>query len=125
METDERIVTLIDEEGEAFDFVIVDCFTVEEQEYAVMVPLLDEEDDDADDEAWDEDYENGDAAAMDDELADDYDDGDDEVLEEEEAIIFRLYRDDEGETSFQLIEDEEEWQRISSIAFERLSNLEE
>ena len=125
METDERIVTLIDEEGEAFNFVIVDCFIVEEQEYAVMVPLLDEEDDDADDEAWDEEYENGDAGAMDDDLTDDYDEGDGEDMEEEEAIIFRLYRDDEGETSFQLIEDEEEWQKVSTIAFERLSNPEE
>ncbi|MEW5921983.1 MAG: DUF1292 domain-containing protein [Bacillota bacterium] len=124
METEDRIVTLIDEEGEAFDFIIVDCFTVEEQEYAIMVPLQDDEEDE-DDAEGDEEFVDGNAGEYDSDFLDDDGEINGEDLEEEEAVIFRLCRDDEGQTSFQLIEDEEEWQRVSTIAFERLYKAEE
>ncbi len=120
METEDRIVTLIDEEGEAFDFMIVDCFVVDEQEYAVMVPLSDEGEEDEISVCLDEF-----AGAIDDAYLDNSEETDGDDMEEEEAVIFRLYRNDDGETSFQLIEDEEEWQKVSSIAFERLYQAEE
>lgn len=118
MDMDERIVTLIDEEGEPFEFVIIDCFTVEAQEYAIMVPLQDDEDDEELEgelelESSDEREELEDSSL------------EEEDMEEEEAVIFRLSRGEEGETSFQLIEDEEEWQKVSEVAFERLYQSEE
>lgn len=116
MDAEDRIVTLIDEEGEAFEFVIIDCFTVDEQEYAIMVPMQEEE--------HEGEYED----AIDIQVVDDEDaalETDEEDLEEEEAVIFRLCRDEAGETSFQLIEDEEEWERVSTVAFERLYQSEE
>lgn len=114
MDAEERIVTLIDEDGEAFEFVIIDCFTVDEQEYAIMVPMQEDEDAGEDEETID-----------DDEIDDSTLEEDEEDLEEEEAVIFRLCREGEGETSFELIEDEEEWERVSTIAFERLYQAEE
>ncbi len=115
MDAEDRIVTLIDEEGEAFEFVIIDSFTVDEQEYAIMVPMQEEEYAGEDEEIIDVD--------------DDIDGGSsletEEDLEEEEAVIFRLNREGEGETSFELIEDEDEWEKVSTVAFERLYQAEE
>ncbi len=113
MDAEDRIVTLIDEEGEAFEFVIIDSFTVDEQEYAIMVPMQEEEDDGEDD------------GIIDVQIDESSLETDEEDLEEEEAVIFRLCRDGEGETSFELIEDEEEWERVSTVAFERLYQAEE
>jgi uncharacterized protein YrzB (UPF0473 family) len=117
MDMDDHIVTLIDEEGDAFDFLIIDSFLLGDQEYAVMLPMQDEEDvDDAEEEteyifALDEDEDN--------------DEGDCDTngeAPEEMAVLFRIYREDDGETSFELIDDEDEWQRVSAVAIERLSN---
>ncbi|HAP32748.1 MAG TPA: DUF1292 domain-containing protein, partial [Firmicutes bacterium] len=45
MDMDDHIVTLIDEEGDAFDFLMIDSFLVGDQEYAVMLPMQEEDDD--------------------------------------------------------------------------------
>ena len=116
MDPEDRIVTLVDEEGEAFEFVIIDSFIVEEQEYAIMVPMHEEGL-----EGESEDI----IEVREQEIDDPSLETDDEDIEEEEAVIFRLCRDETGETSFQLIEDEEEWEKVSTVAFERLYQEEE
>jgi hypothetical protein len=121
MEMDDRIVTLIDEEGDSFDFLIIDSFLLGDQEYAVMLPMQDDDEEDVDDA---EDEEETEYIFVHDEDEDD-DEGDCETngeAPEEMAVLFRIYREDDGETSFQLIDDEEEWQRVSAAAIERLSN---
>ena len=111
MHAEERIVTLIDEEGEIFEFMIIDCFTVEGKEYAVAVPLQEDDDTEGEGEDYDDYLPTGESP--------------EEDMEEQEAVIFQLCRDGQGATSFQIIEDEAEWQRISAIALERLYKEEE
>ena len=120
MEMDDRIVTLIDEEGDSFDFLIIDSFLVGDQEYAVMLPMQDDDEEDVDDAEDEEETEYI--------FVHDENEGDCETngeAPEEMAVLFRIYREDDGETSFQLIDDEEEWQRVSAAAIERLCNAEE
>ncbi len=98
----EEIVTLIDEDGEQFDFVVLDYFRVDELDYAILFPLeknlLEEQaDDDSDEESI---------------TLDDADEG--------EAIIFRVVEGGNGETILNVIEDEEEWERVAGVAYERL-----
>lgn len=117
MDAEDRVVTLIDEDGEPFEFVVIDLFVVEEQEYAIMVPLQGDDLETEDE----EDYLEDDEADEDDESFFNLE----ENLEEEEAVIIRLYRNEDGETSFELIDDEAEWEKVSAVAFERLYQVEE
>ena len=107
------IVTLIDEEGEEFEFEVVDYFFSDGQEYAVLLPLQSEFSD-----LEDEDE-------MDIPVADDDFDEDDEAWISEEAIIMRVTKGDNGEATLQVIEDEDEWQKVADMALERLFEQEE
>jgi len=106
------IVTLIDEEGEEFEFEVVDYFFADGQEYAVLLPIHSEFTD----------------LINEDELIpiedDDFDE-DDDTWVSEEAIIMRVTKGDNGEATLQIIEDEDEWQRVADMALERLFDQKE
>ena len=106
------IVTLIDEEGDEFEFEVVDYFFTDGEEYAVLLPLHGELSDLEEDEM---------GIPI---LDADVDEGDDEWVSEE-AIIMRVIKGDNGEATLQVIEDEDEWQRVADIALERLFEQEE
>ena len=95
-------VTLIDEEGEEFEFEVVDFFLLDEQEYAVLLPL-DSETSDANIDSGKTNGSNND----------------------EEAIIMRVLQGNDGETTLQVIDNEVEWQKVADIALERLLEQEE
>lgn len=114
------IVTLIDEEGDQFEFEVVDLFFVDEQEYAVLLPLhSDPGDTYSGNRNGNGTSEKGDASF------DDWKEPEDEFEENEEAVILRVLKGDDGETTLHVIEDEEEWQKVADIAFERLLDQEE
>ena len=99
----EEIITLVDEDGEQFDFVVLDYFRVDELDYAILFPL----------------GKNG----MSEEQADEENDTEFNVLDETdagEAIIFRVIEGENEETMLHVIEDEEEWERVAGVAYERL-----
>ncbi len=97
----EEIITLVDEEGEQFDFVVLDYFQVDDLNYAILFPLENNapqgEQEDTEEEA-----------------------GEREDHDAEEAVIFRVVEGDNGETLLHVIEDEEEWEKVAGIAYERL-----
>ncbi len=121
MTEEEKIVTLVDEDGEQFDFEILDLFRVDEVHYAILVPVegneLTEEQEDPHDAAHDAES----AAAVDDNGLKDFD----EVADVGEAIIFRVAEGENGETILHIIDDEEEWDRVAGVAYERLLSGEE
>ncbi|NMB41772.1 MAG: DUF1292 domain-containing protein [Firmicutes bacterium] len=100
MEGHEEIITLVDDAGERFDFLVLDYFEVDDFEYAVLIPydkngsfLFEKED-------WS---------------------GEIDLTEEEgDAIIFRVIKGNNGETVLHMIEDEEEWDKVVEIAYKRL-----
>ena len=47
MDNQEPLVTLIDENGEEFEFVVLDTFFVDDNEYAVLAPLEEEGEEEA------------------------------------------------------------------------------
>lgn len=100
MEEREEIITLVDEEGEKFDFLVVDYFFVENQEYAVLLPC----------------DQNGSAALEGERWGREIDLDEDE----EDAVIFRVIKGNNGETALHMIEDEDEWEKVVEIAYERL-----
>ncbi|NLC12350.1 MAG: DUF1292 domain-containing protein [Firmicutes bacterium] len=51
MESQEPIVTLVGEDGEEFEFVILDTFFVDDKEYAILAPLEDDEGEENEEEA--------------------------------------------------------------------------
>jgi uncharacterized protein YrzB (UPF0473 family) len=89
------IVILVDEEGNEHDFALVDRFLVERKEYAVLVPVT-----------YDEDEQEG-----------------DEIDFEEEAYIFRIDLDGEEETLVE-VDDESEWSQVAAVWEERMETLE-
>ncbi len=99
MEEREEIITLVDEEGEKFDFLVLDYFFVDDLEYAVLLPY----------------DENGSL------LPELEDWGAEPDLDEDEgdAVIFRIIKGNNGETVLHMIEDEEEWDKVVEIAYER------
>lgn len=118
MDEDLDIVTLIDEEGNTFEFEIVDFFLVDKMEYAVLLPLCSNF----------SDYEGGCRIPFDDRRKsitcdDEFDDEDGN--NEDEAVILRVIKGDNGEESLHIIDDEDEWQKVSEIAIERLYEGEE
>lgn len=85
-ETDE-ILTLTDEEGQDHEFVLVDILTLNEREYAILLP-------------FDEATGHGESS----EASDDED--------EMEAVILRMEKDDAGDEQLVEIDDEQEWQSV-------------
>lgn len=106
MEEREEIITLVDEEGEKFDFVVLDYFNVENLEYAVLQPYT----------------KNGSPAFE----PEEWEDEETDSLENEgDAVIFRVIKGNNGETVLHMIEDEEEWDKVVEVAYERLLSEEE
>ncbi len=118
MEERKEIITLIDEDGASLEFLVLDYFDVEEIDYAILMPfeqsrtngeselLLDGEDT---------------AIIEEMDLEDELDE--DEYSPEEvngDAVIFRVEKGVDGETMLQVIEDDEEWEKVAEIAYERL-----
>lgn len=100
-EEKQEIITLVDEEGEKFDFLILDHFKLDELEYAILLPVQEEE------------GEEGEGSSYSPVTGEEG---------EEEAVIFRIEAGDEGETNLHVIEDEDEWQKVAEVAYERLMN---
>ena len=104
MEKREEIITLIDEEGEQFDFMLLDYFQVDNLDYAVLLPC------------------GGNPAEFE---AEEYDGEEAEPAEDAgDAVIFRVIKGNNGETTLHTIEDEDEWDKVVEIACERLLSLE-
>ena len=95
MEDRDDVVLLVDEEGNEHQFAVVDVFPVNENQYAILIPLY-------------ADSENGEA----------------ESEEGEEAFIFRLVERD-GEQALEEVDEEEEWQQVAQEWEIRLRQLEE
>jgi len=101
MEEREEIITLVDEEGEQFEFLVLDYFQVDDLDYAVLLP-----------------YAKDDLSEL---VAENWADEEVNLLESEgEAVIFRVMKGNNGETLLYTIEDEEEWDKVAEIAYERL-----
>ncbi len=116
------IVTLIDEEGDKFEFEVVDYFWVNELEYAVLLPLH------SDHSGPDEDPEKmiTDSSSQQEAVIFDAEEGlEDEEEENGEAIILRVVNKNNGETTLEVIEDEDEWQKVADIALERIYDQDE
>lgn len=92
----EDIVVLTDDEGNEVEFLFLDAFESGGRRYAVLVPLESTDDEDAGGE--DEDF-----------------------VEGNEAMIFRLEQDDQGEEVFVEIENDEEWAQVTA-AWEELQD---
>ncbi len=95
----EDIVVLTDDEGNEVEFLFLDAFESGGHRYAVLVPL--------------EGTDNEDKDALEPE--------DEEFIEGNEAMIFRLEKDDEGEEVFVEIENDEEWAEVTA-AWEELQD---
>jgi uncharacterized protein YrzB (UPF0473 family) len=102
---DEKLVTLVDEDGEEQDFIVIDTIELEGSRYAVLLPAENVEIDDEFDE---------------DEVEDDEDEDDDEG----EAIILKFMTDEEGNEMLIDIEDDEEWDKVAD-AWEKMVNEED
>ncbi|MDO9533971.1 MAG: DUF1292 domain-containing protein [Bacillota bacterium] len=117
MEDREEIITLIDDDGGKVDFVVLDYFKVGELDYAILLPFQEEE---FGNDGGTEDYSFKD---LDDEEDDDEED-DDEMMDMDDpngdAVIFRVIKGNNGETMLHVIEDDDEWDRVAEIAYERL-----
>ncbi|NLA27547.1 MAG: DUF1292 domain-containing protein [Firmicutes bacterium] len=91
------IITLTDEEGNEHDFAVIDAFLVDENRYAILLPIFGDEEE-----------------------------GDLEVDFENDAYIFRVEIDEEsGEEILAEVEDEEEWRRVAEAWGDHLDALEE
>lgn len=80
MEEKEEMLTLLDDDGNEHLFSIVDLLTVQDSQYAILLPL-----------------EQGEEAAE----------------EGEEAIIFKVIEDDDGQALL-AVEDDEEWDKVAT-----------
>ena len=95
---DEMVVTLVDEDGNEKEFVVADFVEVEDKKYAVLV-----------------------AAECDCECECE---GEDDECCEEDAYIFRVEVDENGEEVLADIEDDEEYERVID-ALDELEDYEE
>jgi uncharacterized protein YrzB (UPF0473 family) len=93
----EDIVVLTDDEGNEVEFLFLDAFESGGRRYAVLVPLEGTDAEDAT-EGADEDF-----------------------VEGNEAMIFRLEQDDQGEEVFVEIENDDEWAQVTA-AWEELQD---
>ncbi|MEW5784827.1 MAG: DUF1292 domain-containing protein [Bacillota bacterium] len=91
------LVTLVDEEGNEHDFTIIDIFPVNLKQYAILVPV---------------NYE----AEQEDE----------EINLDDDAYIFRIDLDEEnGEETLVEVEDEAEWNQVALEWENRIQSLDE
>lgn len=88
------VVLLVDEEGNEHEFLLVDRFAVNQGDYAILVPLTENEE-----------GENGEA-----------------FEHEDEAFIFRVDLE-EGEEMLVEVDDEKEWKQVASVWEERVQNF--
>ncbi len=86
-EETEEILTLTDEEGQDHEFVLVDVLTLNEREYAILLPFEEATGRSESSEGSDED-------------------------DEMEAVILRMEKDADGEDQLVEIDDEQEWQSV-------------
>lgn len=93
----EDIVVLTDDEGNEVEFLFLDAFESSGRRYAVLVPLEGTDDEDAEG-SEDEDF-----------------------VEGNEAMIFRLEQDDQGDEVFVEIESDDEWAQVTA-AWEELQD---
>lgn len=92
------LVTLTDDYGNEHDFAIIDLFEVDEIRYAIMLPVFESED-------------GGEEP---------------EVDFEEDAYIFRVEIDEQGdEELFFEVEDEKEWEKVALAWEKRLKTMDE
>ncbi|MFO7951929.1 MAG: DUF1292 domain-containing protein [Bacillota bacterium] len=89
----EDILVMVDEEGIEHDFALIDRFTVERYDYAILVPVIYIEEE-----------------------------ADDEVEYGEDAYIFRIEESDEGDSLVE-VDDEDEWHKVASAWELRTENL--
>lgn len=92
-----NLVTLVDDDGNEHNFVVVDIFPVNLKQYAILVPV-------------DYDAENGDEEEL--SMADD-------------AYIFRIdVNGESGEETLVEVDDEEEWSAVASEWENRMQDIE-
>lgn len=88
----DSVVTLTDDQGREHDFAVIDVLELEEERYAIMLPVFD-------------------CGEEGEEL---------EVDFEEDAFIFRVELDEgSGEEIFFEVEDKEEWEKVA-LAWEEM-----
>ncbi len=89
------ILVLVDEDGNEHSFAVIDSFQVDWQDYAILVPVSQQ----------------------------DAETGDFELDLDSEAFIFRIEAEGEEETLVE-VSDEEEWSKIASEWENRLQTIE-
>lgn len=89
------VVLLVDEAGNEHEFLLIDRFEVNQGNYAILVPVYENEG-----------GENGEA-----------------FEHEDEAYIFRI-DDNEGEEMLVEVEDESEWKKVADFWEERIQSFE-
>jgi hypothetical protein len=95
-------ITIVNDEGEEFDFAVDRLFELQGKRYAVLIPL-----EEADDEGDGEEYE------------DEAEEREEETEEvEEAAVIFRVERDEKGEDVLVDIEDDGEFEAAERRYYE-------
>ncbi|NLP36559.1 MAG: DUF1292 domain-containing protein [Firmicutes bacterium] len=90
-EMQNELITLVDEEGNEHQFMLLDIINVRESDYAIMVAT--------------------------DELADD-------EADEQEAVIFRIEENENGQQTLIVVEEDDEWEAVVA-AWEELIGLED
>ena len=85
----EDVLTLVDEEGNEHLFTVIDLLKLQDKEYAILLPL----------------------------------DQEDEGSTGDEAIIFRVVEDDQGQ-ALMAVEDEEEWEQVAEAWEKRTNEME-
>lgn len=87
-EKDFDILTLLDEDGVEHEFELVDTLDIEGQEYAALIPVIN--------------------------------DPEDFLSDSGELVIMKITQED-GEEFLDAVEDEDEYNRVSEVVIERLS----
>lgn len=93
-------ITIVNDEGEEYDFAVDRLFELNGKRYAVLIPLEDLDDEEGDEE--------------DDEAAE----GEEDEEVEESAVIFRVEQDDKGEDVLVDIDDDHEFEQVEKRYYE-------
>lgn len=120
MEERKEVITLVDEDGSKLEFLVLDYFDVEDMEYAILLPFDGKMVDDNEILMDDEDVVKGVESGLEDDPGED-DSGEEVYDANGDAVIFRVEKGNNGETMLHVIEDDEEWDKVAEIAYERLS----
>ncbi|MGE5552956.1 MAG: DUF1292 domain-containing protein [Betaproteobacteria bacterium] len=97
-------ITIVNDDGEEFDFAVDRLFEFDGKRYAVLIPLEDLEDDEEDEEAY--------------EGEENEEEEEEEEEAEESAVIFRVEQDEKGEDVLVDIEDDEEFAAVEQRYYE-------